>query len=207
MSTPAKQSARDKILLAARDVIRARGYAATSVEELCLTAGVSKGAFFHHFRSKEDLAVAAADTWPQTLDELFASAPYHACAAPLERVLGYIDFRKLILAGDLAKCSCLPGTMVQEAFATSPTIRDACGRAIIAHSEKIEADIVAAIEVHGVRPMWTAASLALHVQAVLQGAFILAKACGPEAGVQSIDHLRRYIELLFSAPRPEEKTP
>jgi TetR/AcrR family transcriptional repressor of nem operon len=207
MPTPAKRSARVKILAAARDTIRAKGYAATSVEDLCVGAGVSKGAFFHHFKSKEDLAVAAADAWPQTLDDLFAAAPYHRYAAPLERVLGYIDFRKVILAGDLAKCSCLPGTMVQEAFASSPAIRDACGRAIIAHCEKIEADIAAAMEVHGLQPVWTANSLALHVQAVLQGAFILAKACGPEAGAQSIDHLRHYVEMLFSPSSPKEKTP
>jgi TetR/AcrR family transcriptional regulator, transcriptional repressor for nem operon len=47
-------------------------------------------------------------------------------------------------------------------------------------------------------PEWTAKSLALHTQAVLQGAFILAKATGGAAiAADSIDHLRRYIELLF----------
>jgi TetR/AcrR family transcriptional regulator, transcriptional repressor for nem operon len=48
---------------------------------------------------------------------------------------------------------------------------------------------------------WTARSLALHTQAVLQGAFILAKAkAGPEIAAESIDHLIRYVTLLF---RPE----
>jgi TetR/AcrR family transcriptional regulator, transcriptional repressor for nem operon len=49
-----------------------------------------------------------------------------------------------------------------------------------------------------IRANWTAASLALHTQAVLQGAFVLAKAKGGAAvAASSIDHLRRYIELLF----------
>jgi TetR/AcrR family transcriptional repressor of nem operon len=49
-----------------------------------------------------------------------------------------------------------------------------------------------------VRASWTAEGLALHTQAVLQGAFILAKAKGNAAiAAASIDHLRRYIELLF----------
>ena len=44
-------------------------------------------------------------------------------------------------------------------------------------------------------PDWTAKSLALHIQAVIQGAFILAKAAGgAEIAADSIDHLRRYIE-------------
>ena len=47
-------------------------------------------------------------------------------------------------------------------------------------------------------PDWTARSLALHTQAVLQGAFILAKAKGTaDMAADSVDHLRRYIELLF----------
>ena len=51
---------------------------------------------------------------------------------------------------------------------------------------------------HRIRGPWTAESLALHTQAVLQGAFILAKARGGAAiAAASIDHLRRYIELLF----------
>lgn len=54
----------------------------------------------------------------------------------------------------------------------------------------------------GMTPQWTAASLALHTQAVLQGAFILAKAKAKaknsaEIAAESVDHLRRYIELLF----------
>ena len=57
-------------------------------------------------------------------------------------------------------------------------------------------------------PPWTAASLALHTQAVLQGAFILAKATGgAEAAADSIDHLRRYVELLFKASTCKETAP
>ena len=40
-------------------MILARGYAATSIDALCRQAGVAKGAFFHHFDSKDALALAA----------------------------------------------------------------------------------------------------------------------------------------------------
>ena len=58
---PKTPNARAKLLRAALGVIRVKGYSATSVDELCAAAGVTKGAFFHHFATKEALAVAAAD--------------------------------------------------------------------------------------------------------------------------------------------------
>jgi TetR/AcrR family transcriptional repressor of nem operon len=55
---------------------------------------------------------------------------------------------------------------------------------------------------HNIKADWTAESLALHTQAVMQGAFILAKAKGGAAiAAESIDHLARYIQLLFNQPK------
>ncbi len=188
-----------KLLQAAFGVIRAKGYSATSVDDLCAAAGVTKGAFFHHFASKEALAVAAADHWSEATGALFAAAPYHDLPDPLDRVLGYLDFRAALVQGPVEAFTCLVGTMVQETFATSPAIRDACAASISGHAAKLESDIAAAMAQHGVMGI-TAPSLALHTQAVLQGAFILAKArASPEVALDSIAHLKRYILLLFRA--------
>jgi len=192
-----KTSARDKILAAALSIIRAKGYAATTVDELCAAAGVTKGAFFHHFRSKDELAVAAADHWSETTGAFFAAAPYHSLADPLDRVLGYIDFRKAILKGTVPEFTCLVGTMVQEVYESHPAIREACAASIGGHAATLEADLAAAISARGVTGV-NALSLAMHTQAVLQGAFILAKATGDaEIAGESVDHLIRYFELLF----------
>jgi TetR/AcrR family transcriptional repressor of nem operon len=205
MRRRSSDSAKDKILRAALSRIRTNGYAATTVDDLCAAAGVTKGAFFHHFASKEDLAVAAADHWSEMTEALFADAPYHKPADPLDRVLGYIDFRKALLTGDLPEFTCLAGTMVQETYASNPAIRTACARSITGHAATIERDIRAAIAKHGIKPAWTAASLALYTQAVLQGAFILAKATGnAKAAADAVDHLRRYVELLFNRAQQKE---
>jgi TetR/AcrR family transcriptional repressor of nem operon len=195
-------SARLKLVDAALAVIRTKGYAATSVEELCTRAGVTKGAFFHHFASKADLAVAAANHWSETTSALFAAADYHNHSDPLDRILAYLDFRDALLKGGVPEFTCLVGTMVQETYATSPDIRDACDASISGHAATLEADIAEAMTRRGVEAGFTPASLALHTQAVLQGAFILAKAKGG-AGIaaESIAHLRRYIELLFHKER------
>jgi len=197
--------ARRKLLDAALVVIREKGYAATTVDGLCARAGVAKGSFFHHFSDKEALAVAAANYWSALTGAFFAAAPYHGHKDPLDRILGYIDFRRSILTGTVPEFTCLVGTMVQEVYDTNPAIRDACDASISGHAETIEADIAEAMKLHRIRPQWTAKSLALHTQAVLQGAFILAKAKGgAEIAISSVDHLRRYIEFLFQAPGHEE---
>ena len=193
-----KRDAKAKLLDAALSVIRTKGYSATTVDQLCAAAGVTKGAFFHHFKSKDDLAVAAADYWSEMTGGLFAAAPYHDHADPLDRVLAYLEFRKALLQGGVPEFTCLVGTMVQETYETAPAIREACDRSISDHAATLKADIELAIRDRGISPEWTAASLALHTQAVLQGAFILAKAKGgSEVAADSIDHLIRYVTLLF----------
>lgn len=203
MPKPAtKPDARHKLLDAALSLIRTKGYSATTVDELCATAGVTKGAFFHHFKSKEELGVAAAQHWSEMTGALFAEAPYHSHPDPLDRILGYLEFRKALLQGGVPEFTCLVGTMVQETYETAPAIRAACDRSITGHAATLEADIEAAMRDRDMRPGWSAASLALHTQAVLQGAFILAKAKGgPEVAADSIDHLIRYLKLLFEPNR------
>jgi TetR/AcrR family transcriptional repressor of nem operon len=201
----AKPNARDKLMDAAFAVIREKGFSATSVDDLCRRAGVTKGAFFHHFASKEALGVAAADHWSKMPGAFFAAAPYHHHKDPLDRVLGYIDFRRSILRGEVPEFTCLVGTMVQEVYDTAVSIREACRASIFGHAETLEADIQAAMAARAMKTDWSAKSLALHTQAVLQGAFILAKADGgPHVACDSVDHLRRYVCLLFDKNDPEE---
>jgi TetR/AcrR family transcriptional regulator, transcriptional repressor for nem operon len=201
-----KAGARKKLLDAALSLIREKGYSSTSVDELCAQARVTKGAFFHHFKSKDALGVAAANHWSELTGAFFETAPYHQYSDPLDRVLGYLDFRKAILTGELAEFTCLVGTMVQETYATNPDIRAACEASISGHAAEVATDIAEAMKRYRIRAPWTAESLALHTQAVLQGAFILAKAKGSaDVAAACIEHLRRYIELLFQPARRRTK--
>lgn len=205
---PERGGSRTRLLEAARDVIRAQGFAASSVDDLCAAAGVTKGAFFHQFESKEALGVAAADFWTETTSAFFAAAPYHAQKTAVARVLAYINFRKAIIDGEIAEFTCLVGTMAQEVYGTSPAIRDACGRSIFGHAKTLEADIAAAMKERGIKGDWTAASLARHMQCVVQGAFVLAKAGNdPALARESLDHLKRYVACLFNSPKKPRRKP
>jgi TetR/AcrR family transcriptional regulator, transcriptional repressor for nem operon len=188
-----------RFLDAALHVIRAKGYSATRIEDVCEAAGLTRGSFFYHFESKEALALDAADYWIEGTDALFASAPYRDHADPLDRLLAYVDFRKALLSGDLPDFTCLAGTIVQEVYHTHPALREACDRSITGHAGTLVPDIEEAMRQRGMHPKWTAESLALYTQATIQGAFVLAKATnGAAVAVQCIDHLRRYLELLFN---------
>jgi TetR/AcrR family transcriptional regulator, transcriptional repressor for nem operon len=198
---PELGDARTRLLDASLQLIRQRGFAATSVDDLCKAAAVTKGSYFHHFKTKEALGVASAQHWMETTSAFFAAASYHEPADPLDRILAYVAFRKSIIAGELPEYTCLVGTLVQEAYASSDAIRDACGASIFGHTATLEADMAAAMQARGINGGWTAESLARHTQTVIQGAFVLAKA-GNDAALarEALDHLDRYIRLLFKAP-------
>ncbi len=195
---------REKILLTAMNVIRKQGYAATRIDDVCAEAGITKGAFFHHFPSKEAMAVACADHFGDFADQIFASAPYQKIDDPVQKLLGYIAFRKQILVGEVSDYTCLLGTLVQEIHMSHPALRDACMKNMWAHAGTVEEIAAAAIRSSGLTHL-EAKSIAFHTQAVLQGAFILAKA-SQDASVASscLDHLEAYIRFLF---RTDEGSP
>lgn len=190
-----KTTARERLLDAALRVIRTQGYAGSTVDDICAAAGVSKGSFFHHFANKQELAVAAARHFSDMADALFAQAPFAKLEDPRERLLGYVDTRAAILSEDLPDCTCLLGTMVQETYETNPAIRDACDTYIRHHAGVLARDVAQAKAERAPGAPWSPQSLALFTQAVMQGAFILAKAHhDPSVARDCVAHLRRYLE-------------
>jgi len=189
---------RKKLLDAALHVMRLRGYSATTVDDICNAAGVTKGSFFHHFDSKEALGLAAAEHFASMADRIFGDAPYRKLPDPLDRVLGYIDFRVAILQGEICDYTCLLGTFVQELYDSHPAIRAACEKHMKDHIDGITKDVAAAKKQYAPKAPWSAQSLAFYIQAVLQGSFVYAKATqGSNVAIESLSHLRRYVRMLF----------
>src|SRR5215470_10591613 len=125
---------RTRLLDAAIHLVRAQGYAATTVDDVCRATGLTKGAFFHHFKSKEDLALAAAAHFSAMAEEVFGAAPYRQLADPLDRLLG---------------------SMVQETYDTHPSIRQACDAYIGAHAADVARDIAAAKALYAPDATWS----------------------------------------------------
>ena len=64
---PRSEATRQKIVSSATRLFSLNGYDGTGVAEICEAAGVSKGAFYHHFPSKQDVFLTILNEW---LDQL-----------------------------------------------------------------------------------------------------------------------------------------
>jgi TetR/AcrR family transcriptional regulator, transcriptional repressor for nem operon len=197
---------RGKLLAAATDVIRAKGYTATSVDDICAAAGLTKGSFFHHFESKEQLGIAAVEQFNAMATELFGSAPYQANYDPRERIFGYIDLRIALLTGEISQYTCLIGTTVQEVYVTHPALRATCDRMLSDHVAMLTRDLAAAKTLYAPDASWEPASVGYFMQCVLQGGFIFAKAQqNPDVAAASLGHLRAYLATLLGQPQNRKR--
>jgi len=83
-------TARERLIQATIDLIWTDSYGSVSVDAICETARVKKGSFYHFFKSKDELVIAALDAhWnarKPSLDTLFARS-----RPPLERLRLYFD--------------------------------------------------------------------------------------------------------------------
>jgi TetR/AcrR family transcriptional repressor of nem operon len=189
------------LLNAAIQLMKERGYNGTSVDDICRAAGVTKGSFFHYFSSKEDLARAAIAHSAMQVDAQTEAAGYRNRLDPKERVLGYVEYRKEEFKADIATMSCLSGGLVHEVFVAHPNLRERCAEEMLGRAAQLEADLRAAKALYAPKAEWDVKSLAVHIQAVLQGAFVVAKATGNAAvAADSVEHLYCYVNQLL--PRP-----
>lgn len=199
-----RPGARSKLLDAALSVIRSTGSLTTTVDAICTAAGVTKGAFFHHFENKTAFGLAAAEHWSDTTERLFAQAPYHEHRDASDRIFGYLEFRKALLQGPVPEFVCFTGALAQDIVGSTAAIADAHGRISWGHAKALETDIETAMRDRHLAPDWSARSLALHTEAVFQGAVILAKTkSSTEVADESLAHIARYLTMLFISGKSE----
>src|SRR5437867_3240817 len=82
---------KDKLLKSALQLVWEEGLGSASVDDICEKAGVRKGSFYHFFKTKADLVMAALEAhWEEgrvELDRVFSSS-----VPPVERLRGFFDF-------------------------------------------------------------------------------------------------------------------
>ncbi|MBK8269793.1 MAG: TetR/AcrR family transcriptional regulator [Planctomycetes bacterium] len=174
MATEKAESTRAKLIEAATGLFRKVGFLAATVDDVCSAAGVSKGAFFHHFDSKESLAEACLAHWCQMIHKMESSASFASAADPLDRLLGAMDFYIGVFESpDMIK-SCLAGTTVQEISETHPRLREAANACFVSGQTRFKSLIDAATAAN--ERSVDSESLAALWLATMQGALLVYKA-------------------------------
>jgi TetR/AcrR family transcriptional repressor of nem operon len=187
-----------KLLDAAQELMLAQGYTATSVEEICDAAGLTKGSFFHYFEDKEDLGKLVVQQYYAGWRALSRAAPFRRKKDPLERVFGAVDFFITMSRAPTWK-GCLLGTFVQELSETHPRICSVCATCLDDLADGLKEDLAAAKVKYAPRARFNAQSLAEHLIAVAQGATILAKAKRDQKVFEEgLVHFKQYLKFLFA---------
>lgn len=179
--------------------MRSRGFNATTVDDVCAAAGVTKGGFFHYFKSKEDLATAAVIRFHELKARESSDAPFRRLADPLERVFGRLDFAKESWGGNrgLTK-GCLVGMLAQELSFTNPELRNVCEERFAQVGKDFEADLTEAKALHVPRAAFEPKTLAMLYVSIVQGSLMLAKAAeSNRVLIDNIEQFRGYLQTLF----------
>ena len=186
------------LLDAAMQLMLEQGYNATSVEEICRAAGVTKGSFFYYFDNKEAMGHLLLMHFMQRMGELLAQGQHRQIVDPLQRIYGYCDDIVAMLADPSIPKSCLIGNFAQELAPTEPQIATICQQCIAQWAEALQCDLDAACEQYPPQTAFDSYHLAEHFITIFEGALILAKAQQDLAVVeQQFAHFKQYVALLF----------
>lgn len=184
-------STRDDLITVTRELMRENGYGATSPREILDAAGAGKGSMYHHFRGKEDLALAAIS---RNAEEMRAQITRDLASgeSAISRVRSYLKRERTVLQG------CEFGRLVQEPdVIDTPDLRGAVGQMFDWIRAQLSAVISAGIDRGEFRRGLDASRMAATVAATLQGAYVLARAAQDESVYD--EAIEGVLDLLEAA--------
>jgi TetR/AcrR family transcriptional repressor of nem operon len=134
-----KPNVREEILSAGLKALHARGFNATSVQDITEAAGVPKGSFYNHFASKDDLGAAAVEKYAAS-GEARRRALQDRTIPPLARLRRY--FEAMVEAARYPDSpGCLLGNFGAELSNQSSAIREEVSAAFANWAEALAAVI------------------------------------------------------------------
>jgi len=196
---------RERILDEAQRLILDRGLAATPIDEVLTAAGTSKGAFFHHFPSKNHLARAIVERYAQGdigfLDEFMGRAEA-ATDDPAEQLVTFIGLFEQAADELVAQQpSCLYVSYIFDKQLSDNGTNDVIVDVFLRYRERLVEKIAAAAKLHPPAIALDPVALADQVTVTFEGAFVLARALGDPSIMRSqLELVRRMVALLFGAP-------
>lgn len=146
------------------------GYDRCGVEHIITEAGVSKGSFYHAYKSKEALALDVLEAYFENRVEQLSNGPFRSIDDPRERVLAYVDHVASV-APDLWQHGCLMGKFGAQLAHAFPAVRKRLRKLFTLSEDQLEqlfAPFVATLD----DPPLDARTLAREYLCALQGAIV-----------------------------------
>jgi TetR/AcrR family transcriptional repressor of nem operon len=198
------ESTRQKIMDVALDTIMSHGYSATSIDKIIEQVGITKGAFFYHFKSKNDLAKALIDNYAEADLRILGDGMARAeklSRDPLQQVLIFVGLLMEMMEGlEEPAPGCLFATYISESALFEGETLDVISRNVRLWREALVAKFEQIAKAHPPRADVDIESLADLLTGVIEGAYILGRVNNdPKAFAEQLRHYRTYVELLFSA--------
>lgn len=192
-----RQTAKEKIITAAQQLMVGQGYTATTVDEIVASAGVAKGSFYHAFESKEVLALAALQDYFKRGMGVIGAGNYRKEPDPVRRLYGFLDYVEEKSAS-LWRHGCLLGSITLELADSYPSLIDKVDELFLEMEARITQLFQPALEVRGIKSP-TGEELARHMLVVIEGAIIMAKSHRKAGYLQeSLKHFRAYVEAIMA---------
>lgn len=169
-----RPSLKEQILDAAVETLHRKGFNASSVQDITDAAGVPKGSFYNHFKTKEDLAVEALGRyWQRVLGSL--NLLEDADTPPVTRLKRYFRYLAGIARKHQYQVGCMIGNMSAELADQSPQVRIRLATALAAWTGAIESCVAQAQASGSIRSDIAARSIAAFLLNAWEGAVIRAK--------------------------------
>ena len=166
---------RKKILLAAFKEIHLYGYQSASVQNIINQAGVTKGALYHHFKSKHEMALALLDEVHTEYVERTFIRHLEATDDPISVLIKTLMFQKDQMSDEDVALGCPLDSLAQEMAPIDVQIQNRVERLYQRKLEKLLEAFRRGQAAGNVKPEPCADSIALMVTASMQGCMGIAK--------------------------------
>lgn len=198
---------RRQLVMAATRLMMRQGFAATTVDQICAEAGLSKGSFFHNFASKEAVGLAAMAGFAKAGMDLYAAAAGEGPGGdPLAELHRLLDIMEGLVEQHGDELMCMVGMLAQELSATNPAIREAAASHMNAWVEMVARLLVRAQQLHRPQHDFDPTQVAWTLYSIWQGSMLIGKTLrSPATIAANLSHGRRYLDLLFT-PRARVHT-
>ena len=187
---------RIRLLDAAYSLLLHKGYPATSVDEICETAEVSKGSFYHLFKSKEAMTLAVLEHhMAEAKDEIEKGLNTDGLDGA-QRAIRYVKHVE-DAAEELWRDGCLIGSLALELAETNPEIRERVSGIFRDLTDHFERVFLPLCQAHRGPDTPPPRELAEQFLVVIEGGVVLSRAHFDRRYVsQALRCFRRYLETL-----------